>query len=212
MKLKIVTIISCLLSQCLAIPIVRLNGLTVSGIGFGQAQTTPFLPSFGLQPADLGFPPQLVPLNPQLAGPFMPQAPPVLLPAQTNQVPPGFLPPPQQEQPGLPLDATVAQQPQQGFNQMIPQYYPSFPYPQRPGGQGFPYYFSFGYPQWNPSFAQLQPSQPNGRQNLEQTTPIPNLLQGNTNRDFGTGSDITPSRRGDSVGTEVPNPSFVFEP
>uniref|UniRef100_A0A3B3SH07 Apin n=1 Tax=Paramormyrops kingsleyae TaxID=1676925 RepID=A0A3B3SH07_9TELE len=138
MKLKIVTIISCLLSQCLAIPvstIVRLNGLTVSGIGFGQAQTTPFLPSFGLQPADLGFPPQLVPLNPQLAGPFMPQAPPVLLPAQTNQVPPGFLPPPQQEQPGLPLDATVAQQPQQGFNQMIPQYYPSFPYPQRPGGQ-----------------------------------------------------------------------------
>ncbi|MFT7807671.1 calcium-binding protein P-like [Arapaima gigas] len=159
-------------SFCQGKNVVGFNGLTLPGVGFGRAQVSPFLPAFGIQP-DLGLPAQLVPLNPQLAGPFLHHVPSVLLPAQGNQLPPGVFPPSQQEQPVSPQDPSMPSR-QQIPNQVVPQYYPSIPFPQRPGGQWFSYYFPYGSPQRSPTVAQQQLNQ--GQQNLEQITQTPILL------------------------------------
>ncbi|XP_066508552.1 uncharacterized protein odam [Hoplias malabaricus] len=104
MKLKVFFPLTVLLSSCASAPILRpqlgiiasnsneilrLNGITLAGVGMGQTQGTPFLSPFLFQQQ----PEILLPLNfgPQLPGPF--------LPPQQNQLPNVLLPPIQQEQP-----------------------------------------------------------------------------------------------------------------
>ncbi|KAI1887544.1 hypothetical protein AGOR_G00191400 [Albula goreensis] len=108
MKLHTVIAFACFLGACSTIPVyqqfgilasnsnelLRLNGLTFSGVGFGQAQTASFLPPYMIQQgADIGL------INPQVAGPFLPQTPPVVMPAGGNPLNPVLFPPGQQEQP-----------------------------------------------------------------------------------------------------------------
>ncbi|KAG7458618.1 hypothetical protein MATL_G00222400 [Megalops atlanticus] len=241
MKLHTVIAIVFFLNACSAIPILqqfgilasnsnellRLNGLTFPGV----AQATSFLPPYVIQQgADIGLPPQMVPFNPQVAGPF----PPVVVPAAGNPVTPVLFPPGQQEQPQGPQgpqgpsDPSTMQHPQTP-NQMFPQYYPSIPFPQRPGAQRYPYYFSYGYPQRHPTMVQ-QPTQGATQMNLEQTTQTPQLpLQVSQTQvrseavhvSSGKGTDpwtstAPPDQHGDTPNNGIeeshPSFSFLFEP
>lgn len=60
--------------------------------------------------------PQMVNLNPQMAGPFGPQGPQLLLPNQGGQLTPMLLPNGQQEQLGPPQDPSNPRVPQQAQN------------------------------------------------------------------------------------------------
>ncbi|RXM97307.1 hypothetical protein EOD39_14590 [Acipenser ruthenus] len=107
------------------------------------------------------------PMQPQ--GPLPPQVlPQSPLPPQGNMPPQVLFPPSQKDQ--------SPQQPQQPnqvpyfFNpKMLPSYYPSVVFPQQTGGQGMPYYISYGYPQPNQP-AVWQPTQEQAQQHLEQPT------------------------------------------
>ncbi|KAM6940101.1 uncharacterized protein odam [Xenentodon cancila] len=117
---------------------------------------------------------EVVNLNPQVAGPFGPQGPQLLLPNQGNQLTPVLLPNGQQEQLGPPQDPNNPNGPQQAQKpvQMYPQFqYPSFRFPQLQRQQSFSYFLPpYGYPQQRGT-AVLQPN--NGQQNLERTTQRP---------------------------------------
>ncbi|XP_059407604.1 amelogenin-like [Carassius carassius] len=100
MKFQVIFSMSGLLSICTCAPIyqpqfgiiasnsnevLRLNGLTLAGVGPGQG--TAFFPPFLIQQQ----PPQVLNFNPAMQGPF--------LPPQINQLNPAQLPPLLQEQP-----------------------------------------------------------------------------------------------------------------
>ncbi|KAJ8335849.1 hypothetical protein SKAU_G00391910 [Synaphobranchus kaupii] len=238
MKLLAVITFACVLGACTAIPIyqqfgilasnsnelLRLNGLTFSGVGFGQAQTASFLPPYMIQQgADIG-----LPFNTQVAGPFLPQNPSIMLPTGGNPLNPVLFPPGQQEQPqGAqgpqgPQDPNAAQQPKVP-SQMVPGYYPTMPFGQRPGGQRYPYYY-YRYPQGNPNMV-LQPTQGFNQMNLEQTTQLPQLplqvsqTQGQLEAVHVTESRTSappPDRHGDTPKTGLEDGrsgfSFLFEP
>ncbi|XP_020351667.1 odontogenic ameloblast-associated protein-like [Oncorhynchus kisutch] len=242
MKPQTVTVLVCLLGASLSLPIyqqqigilasnsneiLRLNGLTLTGVGFGQTQmqASPFMPQYVIQQQpELGLP-QMVNFNPQVGGPFGPQ---MMFPTQGNQLPSILYANAQQEQPGAPQDPNNPNNPQQPHNPaqgvpQFPQYYPSFSFPQQPRMQGYPYYMSYGYPNY------LQPNQNNGQNqlNLEKTPQKPQLpLQqaaqpqapGKTwPKGFQTeAANPPPDHRGDTVDPGVdegrPNFSFLFEP
>ncbi|XP_029529292.1 uncharacterized protein odam isoform X2 [Oncorhynchus nerka] len=241
MKPQTVTVLVCLLGASLSLPIyqqqigilasnsneiLRLNGLTLTGVGFGQTQmqASPFMPQYVIQQQpELGLP-QMVNFNPQVGGPFGPQ---MMFPTQGNQLPPILYANAQQEQPGAPQDPNNPNNPQQPHNpaQGVPQFaqhYPSFSFPQQPRMQGYPYYMSYGYPNYP------QPNQ-NNRQNqlnLEKTPQKPQLpLQaaqpqapGKTwPKGFQTeAANPPPDHRGDTVDPGLdegrPNFPFLFEP
>uniref|UniRef100_A0A3B3BNZ3 Odontogenic, ameloblast associated n=1 Tax=Oryzias melastigma TaxID=30732 RepID=A0A3B3BNZ3_ORYME len=183
----------------LCVQILRLNGLTLAALG--QAQASSLLPQLVLQQPDLLLTPQMVNFNPQLAGPFGPQGPQLLLPNQGGQVTSVLLPNGQQEQLGPQQDPNNPNIPQQAQNpmQMYPSYqYPSFGFPHLPRQQGFRYFVpSYGYPQQrNP--AMLQPN--NGQQNLDRTTQRPQLplqtMPAGTQKESST---VPPDPRGDAT-------------
>uniref|UniRef100_A0A9J8CP37 Odontogenic ameloblast-associated protein n=2 Tax=Cyprinus carpio carpio TaxID=630221 RepID=A0A9J8CP37_CYPCA len=102
MKFQVIFSMAGLLSICTCAPIyqpqigiiasnsnevLRLNGLTLAGVGLGPAQGTAFFPPFLFQQQ----PPQVLNFNPGMQGPF--------LPPQINQLNPAQLPPLLQEQP-----------------------------------------------------------------------------------------------------------------
>ncbi|XP_064193991.1 uncharacterized protein odam [Anguilla rostrata] len=183
MKLHTVIAFACFMGACTAIPIqlgiiasnsnelLRLNPLAFSGVGFGQAQTASFLPPYLIQQgADIG-----LPFNTQMAGPFLPQNPSMVVPTGGNPLNPVLYPPGQQEPPqGAqgPQDPNAPQQPK-APSQMVPGYYPTMPFGQRLGGQRYPYYY-YRYPQPNPNMV-LQPTQGVNQMNYEQTTQTPQL-------------------------------------
>ncbi|XP_020558968.1 uncharacterized protein LOC101161536 isoform X2 [Oryzias latipes] len=235
MKLHAALLLICLFRASLPLPvliasnsneILRLNGLTLAALG--QAQASSLLPQLVLQQPDLLLTHQMLNLNPQIAGPFGPQGPQLLLPNQGGQVTSVFVPNGQQEQLGPQQDPNNPNIPQQAQNpvQMYPSFqYPSFGFPQFPRQQGFRYFVpSYGYPQQrNP--AMLQPN--NGQQNLDRTTQRPQLpLQGSkpklqTERTWPAGtqkesSTVPPDPRGDATGpgTDEGNVNFpfLFEP
>ncbi|KAJ8281039.1 hypothetical protein GJAV_G00062690 [Gymnothorax javanicus] len=180
MKLHTVIAFACILGACTALPILiasnsnellRLNGLAFSGVGFGQPQTASFLPPYVIQQgADIA-----LPFNTQVGGPFLPQTPSMVLPTGGNPLNPVLYPPGQQEPPqgtqGV-QDPSAPQQPK-APSQMVPGYYPTMPFPLRPGGQGYPYYY-YRYPQANPNMV-FQPTQGVNQMNFEQTTQTPQL-------------------------------------
>ncbi|XP_035598181.1 uncharacterized protein LOC118362080 isoform X2 [Oncorhynchus keta] len=219
MKLQTVTVLVCLFGASLSLPlyqqqigilasnsneILRFNGLTLTGVGFGQTQM-------------------------QVGGPFGPQK---MFPTQGNQLPPVLYTNAQQEHPGAPQDPNnqniqinhqQPQNPAQGVPQ-FPQYYPSFSFPQQPRMQGNPYYTSYGYPNYP------QPNQNNqvngqNQQNSEKTPQKPQFpLQaaqpqapGKTwPKRFQTeAANPPPDHRGDTVDPGIdegrPNFSFLFE-
>ncbi|XP_058855128.1 calcium-binding protein P-like [Acipenser ruthenus] len=186
MKMKTSIIFACLLGASFAVPVyhqryglsasnsnefMRHSGNAYNGVGYGQPQV-PYMPPYVYQQQqpDMGLPSQL-PLNPQVAGgagqgPMQPQGPlppQVLLPPQSPLPPQVLFPPSQKDQ-----SPNAPQQPQQP-NQMLPSYYPSVVFPQQTGGQGMPYYISYGYPQPNQP-AVWQPTQEQAQQHLEQPT------------------------------------------
>lgn len=76
-------------------------------------QGSPLLPQLVLQQQqqpEVLLTPQLVNLNPQLAGPFNPQGPQLFVPNQGNQFTPMLVPNGQQDQLGPPQDPNVPQQ------------------------------------------------------------------------------------------------------
>lgn len=82
-------------------------------------QAASFLPPFVLQQQqqpEVLLTPQVVNLNPQLAGPFGPQGPQFLFPNQGNQLTPVIVPNGQQDQGGLPQDPNNPNVPQQNPN------------------------------------------------------------------------------------------------
>uniref|UniRef100_A0A3Q0QW80 Odontogenic, ameloblast associated n=1 Tax=Amphilophus citrinellus TaxID=61819 RepID=A0A3Q0QW80_AMPCI len=187
MKLQTALLLICLFRTSFALPvqigiiasnsneILRLNGLALAALG--QTQGSSILPQFVLQQQpEVLFTPQVVNLNPQVAGPFGPQGPQLLVPNQGNQLTPMLLPNGQQEQLGPPQDPNNPNVPQQAQNpmQMFPQFqYPSYGYPQLRRHQSFPYFVpAYGYPQQRNN-AVLQPNK--GQQNLERTTQRPQL-------------------------------------
>uniref|UniRef100_A0AAR2J1Y9 Apin n=1 Tax=Pygocentrus nattereri TaxID=42514 RepID=A0AAR2J1Y9_PYGNA len=103
MKLQVTVPLAVLLSVCTSAPILqprlgiiasnsnevlRVNGITLAGVGMGQAQGAPFLSPFLIQTQpEILLPPQFLNFGPQLPGPF--------LPPQQNHAP---MPPNQQEQ------------------------------------------------------------------------------------------------------------------
>ncbi|XP_063076339.1 calcium-binding protein P [Engraulis encrasicolus] len=189
--------------------ILRLGGVTLTGIG---GQGTAFMNPF-LQP-NVIMPPQVMSFNPQFPGPFLPQqqGTPGLLPNQVNQGLPYPYAPAQQELPTGPVDPNTQQLPQIP-GQFVPQYYPSMPYPQGPGGQ-YPYYPYYGYPQRNTAVA-VQPNPNNNQQNIERTTLKPQLPIQNP----GKGGDVVkatpaPDNRGDLPGPVIEEgyPRFSFLP
>lgn len=123
--------------------ILRLNGLTLAA-ALGQAQVSQTCkklnqlhlvwtlnssnPSCGLQGTSLLpqillqqqpevlLTPQMVNLNPQMAGPFAPQGPQLFFPSQGNQLTPVIVPNGQQEQAGTPQDPNAPNIPQQAQN------------------------------------------------------------------------------------------------
>ncbi|XP_035598178.1 uncharacterized protein LOC118362080 isoform X1 [Oncorhynchus keta] len=246
MKLQTVTVLVCLFGASLSLPlyqqqigilasnsneILRFNGLTLTGVGFGQTQmqASPFMPQYVIQQQpELGLP-QMVNFNPQVGGPFGPQK---MFPTQGNQLPPVLYTNAQQEHPGAPQDPNnqniqinhqQPQNPAQGVPQ-FPQYYPSFSFPQQPRMQGNPYYTSYGYPNYP------QPNQNNqvngqNQQNSEKTPQKPQFpLQaaqpqapGKTwPKRFQTeAANPPPDHRGDTVDPGIdegrPNFSFLFE-
>ncbi|XP_070843407.1 uncharacterized protein odam isoform X2 [Chaetodon trifascialis] len=208
--------------------VLRLNGLTLAALG--QAQASSLLPQYVLQQQqpEVLLTPQLVNLNPQMAGPFGPQGPQLFLPAQGNQLTPLLVPNGQQDQLGPPQDPNAPNVAQQAQNpvQMFPHFqYGSYGFPQFPRQQGFPYFVpSYGFPQQR-NTAALQPI--NGQQTLERTTQRPQLpLQASqpkvqtektwlagTHRESTT---VPPDPRGDTSGPGVDegqsNFPFLFEP
>ncbi|KAL2097483.1 hypothetical protein ACEWY4_006690 [Coilia grayii] len=192
--------------------ILRLGGVTLTGIGMGQPQGTAFVNPF-LQP-NVIMPPQVLNFNPQAPNPFLPpQGTPGLLPNQANQLLPYPYAPAQQELPTGAVDPNTQQLPQIPA-QVMPQYYPSMPFPQGRGGQGYPYYMSYGYPQRNTAVV-VQPNPNNNQQNIERTTQKPQLPIQNP----GKGGDILkatspPDNRGDIPGPVIEEgyPSFSFLP
>ncbi|KAK2817075.1 hypothetical protein Q5P01_025266 [Channa striata] len=241
MKLQTALLLICLFKTSFTLPvqlgiiasnsneILRLNGLTLAALG--QAQASSILPQYVLQQQqpEVLLTPQVVNLNPQLAGPFGPQGPQLLFPAQGNQLTPMVLPNGQQEQLGPPQDPNAPNVPQQAQTpvQMYPQFqYPGYAFPQFPRQQGFAYYMPpYGYPQpRNPVV--MQPN--NAQQNLERSTQRPQLpLQqgsqpkGQTDKTWPAGTQkesttIAPNPRGDATGPGIDegqsNFPFLFEP
>ncbi|XP_062376792.1 uncharacterized protein odam [Sardina pilchardus] len=229
MDIKAASLWTCVLCVCNAIPIfqpqlgivasasneilglggVGLGGVTLTGVGLGQAQRTPFINPF-FQP-NIIMPQRVLNFNPQAAGPFLPQqANPGLLPAQGNQVSPFQFSPPQQELPAGPVDPNSPQfQPQ-----VFPQYYPSMPFPQGAGGQGYPYYMSYGYPQRN-NPGVVQPNPNNAQQNIVLTTQKPQLPVQNPGKGGVTlRATSPPEARGDMAGPGIEEgyPRFSFLP
>ncbi|XP_069022990.1 uncharacterized protein odam [Embiotoca jacksoni] len=201
--------------------ILRLNGLTLAALG--QAQASSILPQFVLQQQpEVLLTPQMVNLNPQMAGPFGPQVPQLLFPNQGNHLTPMFVPNGQQEQLGPPQDPNAANVHQQAGNpvQMFPQFqYPSYGFPQFHRQQGFHYFVPpYGYPQQR-NTVMLQPN--NAQQNLERTTQRPQLpLQQASKPKLQTekkeATTIPPNPRGDTSGPGIDegnaNFPFLFEP
>ncbi|XP_029995555.1 uncharacterized protein odam isoform X2 [Sphaeramia orbicularis] len=243
MKPQLAFLLTCLIRTSFGLPvqigilasnsneILRLNGLTLAALG--QTQGSSILPQFVLQQQqpEVLLTPQVVNLNPQVAGPFGPQGPQVLFPTQGNQLPPVLIPNGQQEQLGPPQDPNSPNIPQQAQNpvQMFPQFqYPAYGFPQLPRQQGFPYFVPpYGYPQQRNTVV-LPPN--NGQviqPNLERTTQRPQLpLQASqpkvqTDRTWSLGTHkesttIPPDPRGDTSGPGVDeghsNFPFLFEP
>ncbi|XP_071360585.1 uncharacterized protein odam isoform X2 [Trachinotus anak] len=237
MELQNALLLVCLFRTSFALPvqigiiasnsneILRLNGLTLAALG--QTQASSILPQYVLQQQqpEVLLTPQVVNLNPQMAGPFGPQ---LLLPTQGNQLTPMLVPNGQQEQLGPPQDPNSPNVPQQAQNpvQMFPQFqYPAYGFPQFPRQQGFQYFFpSYGYPQQRNAVA-LQPNQ--AQQNLERSTQRPQLplqasqpkVQTEKTWPLGTQKESTtipPHPRGDTSGPGIDeghsNFSFLFEP
>ncbi|XP_041837732.1 uncharacterized protein odam isoform X2 [Melanotaenia boesemani] len=239
MKLQTAFLLICVLRTSFALPvqigiiasnsneILRLNGLTLAALG--QTQASSLLPQYVLQQQqpEVLLTPQVVNLNPQVAGPFGPQGPQLLLPSQGNQLPPVFFPNGQQEQLGQQQDPNNPNVLQDATYPM--QMYPNLMYQllgfqQLQRQQGSPYFVSpYGYPQQR-NTAVLQPN--NGQQNPQRTTQKPQLpLQGfkpklqtetwpaGTQRESTT---IPPDPRGDTTGPGNdegnPNFPFLFEP
>uniref|UniRef100_A0A3P8VQN8 Odontogenic, ameloblast associated n=1 Tax=Cynoglossus semilaevis TaxID=244447 RepID=A0A3P8VQN8_CYNSE len=235
MKLRTVFLLACLLRTSLALPlqigiiasnsneILRLNGLTLAALG--QAQAASFLPPFVLQQQqqpEVLLTPQMVNLNPQLAGPFGPQGPQFLFPNQGNQLTPVIVPNGQQDQGGLPQDPNNPNVPQQNPNtvQMYPQFhYPAYGFPQFPRQQSYQYFVpSYGYPQQR-NTVMLPPN--NGQQNPERTTqrtqlPLQQGSQPKVPTERKESTTIPPNPRGDASGPGVDegnfNFPFLFEP
>uniref|UniRef100_A0A8C5D5B5 Uncharacterized LOC114468706 n=2 Tax=Gouania willdenowi TaxID=441366 RepID=A0A8C5D5B5_GOUWI len=236
MKLQTAFLLLCLFKTSCALPvqigliasnsneILRINGLSLATLA--QAQGSSLLPQFVLQQQpEVLLTPQLMNLNPQLAGPFGAQVPQLLFPNQGNQQTPVLMPNAQQEQlgpAGNPNSPNIAQQDQ---NPMQFQY-PAFAFPQFHRQQGFPYFYSpYGYPQQR-NTAVLQPNI--GQQSLDRTTQRPQLpLQQaskpkpNTEQTWPLGTQkesttIPPNPRGDTSGPGVDegqaNFPFLFEP
>ncbi|KAK3507644.1 hypothetical protein QTP70_032247 [Hemibagrus guttatus] len=220
MKLQTFILLAVLLSFCSSAPIlrqqlgiiasnsneiVRLPGLTLTGMGLGQTQVqgSPFLSPFLIQSQpELLLPPQVLNLGPQVPGPF--------LPPQQN-LPSFLLPSLQQEQPTGPINPNNPVPPPNSQNpiQVFPQY---FPFPQVPGGQGFPYYLSYGFPQRNtllkPSSNQNTAVQNAANQNPVRPTKAPQAVQNNVNMLRMT---PPPDNRGDRPGRGVEgDPAFPF--
>ncbi|KAL3996503.1 fibromodulin [Sarotherodon galilaeus] len=241
MKLHTALLLICLFRTSFALPvqigiiasnsneILRLNALALAAMG--QAQGSSILPQFVLQQQqpEVLLTPQVVNLNPQVAGPFGPQGPQLLVPNQGNQLTRLLFPNGQQEQLGPPQDPNNPNVPQQAQNpmQMFPQFqYPSYRFPQFHRPQGFPYFVpGYGYPQQrnNPG---LQPN--NGQQNLERTTQRPQLPLQQASKPKPQREDtwplgpkkesatVPPDPRGDASGPGVDegqvNFPFLFEP
>ncbi|MEQ2161979.1 uncharacterized protein odam isoform X3 [Girardinichthys multiradiatus] len=218
MKLQSALLVICLLRSSLALPvqigliasnsneILRLNGLTLAALG--QAQ--------------------VLNLNPQLAGPFGPQGPQLLLPNQGNPLTPMLIPNGQQEQLGPQQDPNNPNIPQQAQNpvQMYPQLqYPSFGFPQLHRQQSYSYFVPrYGFAQQRNTG--VLPN--NGQQNQERTTQRPQLplqqgsktqLQTEKTWPAGTQKESTtvpPDPRGDATGTGTDEGNgsfpFLFEP
>ncbi|XP_022069078.1 uncharacterized protein odam [Acanthochromis polyacanthus] len=241
MKQQTALLLICLFRTSFALPvqigiiasnsneILRLNGLTLAALG--QTQGSSIIPQYVLQQQqpEVLLTPQVVNLNPQVAGPFGPQGPQLLLPNQGNQLTPMLVPNGQQEQLGPSQDPNTANVPQQAQNpvQMFPQFqYPSYRFPQIHRQQGFPYFVPpYGYPQQR-NTAVLQPN--NAQRNLERTTQRPQLplqqgskpnLQTEKTWPQGTQKDSTtipPDARGDTSGPGIDEANagfpFLFEP
>lgn len=247
MKPQVAVVLICLLRTSFGLPvqigilasnsneILRLNGL--NGLTFttlGQAQASSLLPPFVLQQQqpEVLLTPQVVNLNPQVAGPFGPQGP-MLLPSQGNQLTPVIVPNGQQEALGPAQDPNAPTVPQQAQNpvQMFPQFqYPAYGYPQLTRQQGFSYFLPrYGYTQQR----NVLPQQPNNgpvlpNSNLDRTTQRPQLplqqasqpkVPTDSTRLMGTNKEsttITPELRGDASGPGVDeghsNFPFLFEP
>ncbi|XP_053182299.1 uncharacterized protein odam [Scomber japonicus] len=230
MKLQTSLLLICLFRTSFALPlqigilasnsneILGLNGLTLAALGqaqvLGQGQASEVL-----------FIPQVLNLNPQLAGPFIPQGgqlPQFIFPAQGNQLTPGVLPNGQQEQLPSPQDPNNPQQAQIPM-QTFPQFqYPAFGYPQFTGQQGLPYFLTpYGYPQQRNNVV-LQPNNGKmGQRNPEKTTQRPQLplqqpSQPKVQTDKVKSTTIPPNPRGDASGPGVDegqsNFPFLFEP
>uniref|UniRef100_A0A3B3ZQL0 Uncharacterized protein n=1 Tax=Periophthalmus magnuspinnatus TaxID=409849 RepID=A0A3B3ZQL0_9GOBI len=223
MKPQVAILLLCLLRTSSGLP-VRFDGLTCLNairnvllfIFFMCAhilaltQATSLLPPFVLQQQqpEVLLTPQVVNLNPQLAGPFGPQGPQVLLPSQGNQLTPVILPNGQQEQLG-PQDPNAPNVPQQAQNpvQMYPQFqYPAYGYPQLTRQQGFSYYFPrYGYPQQR-NTAPLPPNNGQVQPNVDRTTQRPQLPLQVSTWPLGTNKEsttLTPELRGDASGPGV---------
>ncbi|KAB5518276.1 hypothetical protein PHYPO_G00163880 [Pangasianodon hypophthalmus] len=194
MKLQTFIFLAVLLSFCSAVPIlrqqlgiiasnsneiVRLPGLTLSGVGLGQTrvQGTPFLSPFLIQPQ------------------------------------PDFLLPPQvQEQPTGPINPNNPPPNTQDPAQVVPQY---FPFPQAPGGQGFPYYMSYGFPPRN-TLLKVPPNQNTANQNAANQNPVgptivPQPAQNNGKVLEPWRMTPPPDNRGDRPGRGVEgDPAFPF--
>ncbi|XP_068178685.1 uncharacterized protein odam [Antennarius striatus] len=198
--------------------LLRLNGLTLAGLGQTQYVLQQQQPEVLLTP-------QVVNLNPRMTGPFNPQ---LLFPNQGNQFPPGIVPN-GQEQVGPPFDPNLPNVPQQSQNtvQMFPNFqYPPYGFPQYPGQPGFPYFVPpYGYPQQRTNVV-LQPN--NAQQTLERVTQAPQLplqrfsqpkVQTERTWPLGTKKESTtlpPDPRGDASGPGIDegqsNFPFLFEP
>ncbi|XP_047222484.1 uncharacterized protein odam isoform X2 [Girardinichthys multiradiatus] len=238
MKLQSALLVICLLRSSLALPvqigliasnsneILRLNGLTLAALG--QAQGS-ILPQYVLQQQtpEILLTPQVLNLNPQLAGPFGPQGPQLLLPNQGNPLTPMLIPNGQQEQLGPQQDPNNPNIPQQAQNpvQMYPQLqYPSFGFPQLHRQQSYSYFVPrYGFAQQRNTG--VLPN--NGQQNQERTTQRPQLpLQGSktqlqTEKTWPAGTQkesttVPPDPRGDATGTGTDEGNgsfpFLFEP
>uniref|UniRef100_A0A8C6T4P0 Odontogenic, ameloblast associated n=1 Tax=Neogobius melanostomus TaxID=47308 RepID=A0A8C6T4P0_9GOBI len=217
MKPQVAVVLICLLRTSFGLPVCHA----------GSSLLPPFV--LQQQQPEVLLTPQVVNLNPQMAGPFGPQGP-LLLPSQGNQLTPVILPNGQQEALGPGQDPNAPTVPQQAQNpaQMFPQFqYPAYGYPQLTRQQGYPYFMPrYGYTQQRnvvplpqqPNNGQMQ--QPNS--NLDRTTQRPQLpLQQasqpkvplGTNKESTT---ITPELRGDASGPGVDegqsNFPFLFEP
>ncbi|XP_041957021.1 uncharacterized protein odam [Alosa sapidissima] len=191
--------------------ILGLGGVTLTGVGLGQTQGTSFINPF-FRP-NVIMPQRVLNFNPQAAGPFLPQqATPGLLPAQGNQGSPFQFNPAQQDMPTGPQfsDPNSPQfQPQ-----VFPQYYPSMAFPQGAGGQGYPYYMSYGYPQRNTPGV-VQPNPNNAQQNIVQTTQKPQQPIQNPGKGGDTlNTTSPPDTRGDMAGPVIEEgyPRFSFLP